>query len=302
MCLEHSANFNPLIFLTWRRDVLMELSVFLEQTLFVVVLYKKKPEQSSALKAILKSTTTLASAPLVFIYDNSPQPASVTADERITYRHDAKNSGVSKAYNEAALHLRMFPHKWMLLCDQDTEFTEAAFAAYAKALSEYPKANIFTPRMIDREGIVSPFRLVLGKGLRANKITPGIHTFNYFRIINSGMLISVKAFDKANGFDERFPLDLSDIVFTDRLRQHHGEFILVDATCYHHLSGSGKYETLEEDLLRFKTYTQAVRLYSKLNHLAIPGLTIFPRSIKSSMKYRSIKFMQTGIMAMLKKV
>jgi GT2 family glycosyltransferase len=281
----------------------MELSFFLEHTLFVVVLYKKKPEQSSALQAILKSTVDSPSTPFVFIYDNSPQPASMAPDERVIYRHDAENKGVSKAYNEAALYLRMFPHKqWMLLCDQDTEFTTAAFEAYGKARSKHPKANIFTPRMIDRQGIISPFRLVLGRGIRASKIAPGIHTFNYFQIINSGMLISLKAFNDATGFDERFPLDLSDIVFIDRLRQHHGEFVLIDAACYHHLSGNEEYETLEDGLLRFKKYTQAVRLYSKLNRLAIPGLTIFPRSIKLSMKYRSIKFIQAGIMTMLKKI
>jgi GT2 family glycosyltransferase len=281
----------------------MKLSVFFEQTLFVVVLYKKKPEQSSALQAIVKSTAALASTPLVFIYDNSPQPAFMATDERVTYRHDAENNGVSKAYNEAALYLRMFPHKkWMLLCDQDTEFTTAVFEAYAKALSEYPNARIFTPSMIDRQGIISPFRLVVGRGIRANKIAPGIHAFNYFRIINSGMLISLKAFDDAKGFDERFPVDLSDIVFIDRLRQHHSEFILIDAACYHHLSGNEKYGTLEDELLRFKKYTQAVRLYSKLNRLVIPGLTIFPRGMKLSMKYRSIKFMHAGIMTMLKKV
>jgi GT2 family glycosyltransferase len=282
----------------------MEFSTLLEQILFVVVLYKKKPEQSPAFRAILELDFTDADTPFIFLYDNSPAATAIDAtDKRLIYRHDPENNGVSKAYNEAFKLAQKLPKKkWLLLCDQDTEFNSSVFAAYARASSLYPNAKIFAPKLVDGHGVSSPFKFAWGRGFRIKKVSPGIYSFNTLRVINSGMFISVTAFRDANGFDERFPLDLSDIVFTERIRQHHPDFVLIDATCCHHFSDVEKPGALEEGLMRFIKYTNAIRLYGKLHRFVLPVFIILSRSIKLCLKYRSMKFVQTGLMAILKKV
>jgi GT2 family glycosyltransferase len=155
---------------------------------------------------------------------------------------------------------------------------------------------------LDAHAIISPFRFVSGRGLRIKKASPGIHSFNDLCIINSGMLISLEVFYEVNGFDERFPLDLSDIVFTERVRQRCPDFVLTDAVCYHHFSAVEKPGTVEEGLMRFKKYADAVMLYRKLNHLTLPGFTILFRSLKLSVKYRSMKFVRAGLMTLFERV
>jgi rhamnosyltransferase len=278
----------------------MEGSVFLEQIFFVIVLYKRKPEESPAFKAIYSLAIENNQPVSLFVYDNSPEPAEVKLPF-VFYRHDPKNSGVSKAYNEAFRVARDLNKKWMLLLDQDTEIQPSLFAAYQHAVSLYPGIKVFVPQIVDTRGIVSPFRLTWGKGFRMKKALPGIYLFRNACIINSGMLIATDAFDTVNGFDEQFPIDMSDIVFTERLRSYYPEFVLINSYCRHTLSSSRESKDLEEDLRRFKVMSNAVKLYKKKSNAFVsPALILLPRGMKLSMKYKTISFIQLAITSMNK--
>src|SRR5688572_10513215 len=97
----------------------MSLVPFVEDILFVIVLYKTRPEESAAYSSLLHVAEESSAVPAIFLYDNSPQ-ACATNHKNIIYRHDPRNSGVAKAYNEAFLVACERQKKWMLLLDQDT--------------------------------------------------------------------------------------------------------------------------------------------------------------------------------------
>src|SRR5688572_24441325 len=97
----------------------MKLDAFVDEILFVIVLYKKQPAESLAYISIRNATQGSSVQPAIFLYDNSPEAHTLNVGG-IIYRHDPENGGVSKAYNEGFLVARDTEKKWLMLLDQDT--------------------------------------------------------------------------------------------------------------------------------------------------------------------------------------
>jgi rhamnosyltransferase len=217
----------------------MELPVFLEDILFVVVLYKKKPGQSPSLNTILELGRQLRTELAVFVYDNSPGPCTI-GDSHIMYRHDPSNSGLSKAYNEASSLAAKLNKKWLHLLDQDTVTTISFYHKLFAAVVRNPEGAAFVPRLYDAGGCVSPFRWQWGKGRRF-AVTSTTLPLQSYRFANSGLLIRRKVFQQANGYHDHIPLDFSDIAFGEKLLKLVPAFTVVDEALYHDLSGSSKH-------------------------------------------------------------
>jgi GT2 family glycosyltransferase len=266
---------------------------FLKDILVVIVLYKKKPQECPSFNW-LQEATRAHSSPAVFVHDNSPAACAVEYPN-IIYYHSQQNVGVSKAYNMAYSYALDAGKKWMLLLDQDTVLTESGLLAFQESVRAHEGIEIFTPLLVDSGSIVSPFRIRWGKGKRLQKIKSGLHTFRSLRMINSGLLITVDAFRRVGGFDERFPLDLSDVVFADRLRQQHPQFVLVNASVGHSLSAKSADVTPDEDLSRFKSFIASVRLYKTISEGFVSlALNILPRSVKLFIRHWDVKFLSAG--------
>lgn len=180
--------------------------------------------------------------------------------------------------------------------DQDTEFPVTIFSGYFNAVQKYPHVNVFAPSLFDAIGLVSPFQLQWGKGRRIKALTMAIYSLEKFKIINSGMLVSLDAFEKAGGYDERFPLDYSDISFCDRVAKNDPAFVLMQSLCYHHFSATKKISNLLADLDRFKSFCEATRLYKKTSiQTVILTWVILPRALKLSFQMKDIRFLRIGI-------
>lgn len=278
----------------------MEFTLFLEKIFFVVVIYERKAEQSPAFNTLVALKGKISGTLSIFIYDNSAIP-SPPVNQELFYKHDPSNSGVSRAYNEASLLARKHNKQWLLLLDQDTELEPIALEKYHKSVLTYPTTKVFTPRMVDAKGIVSPFNIFLGKGIRVSNVKAGIHSFNSLKIINSGMLIHLDAFEKAGGFDERFPLDLSDFAFTDRLSKHNLKFALIDCSIRHQLSSGDMHKDLTKEFKRFEKFIRAIKVYKSLNEKSISiALNILPRSVMLSVKHKTYLFLQHGITSLFR--
>jgi rhamnosyltransferase len=221
--------------------------------LVVLVIYEMSINDSPSFNSFCKS---FSHKPVtLFIYDNSkaPQVAPSMSNGAVTYQHDPSNPGVSKAYNEGFKVAKLLNKKWLLLADQDTEFPTTIFSDYADALKVHPQIFFFTPTLMDAKGILSPFKLRWGKGKRIEALKPSAYSFKKFKVMNSGLLVSADAFEKAGGYDERFPLDYSDISFLDRVCKDDPKFILIQSRCHHHFSGTKK-DALLVELDRFSAH------------------------------------------------
>lgn len=271
----------------------MELQEFLREICFVIVLYKRKPEQSPVFRSLrdINETTKLN----LFIYDNSPVYAG-TADPFITYDHDATNSGVSKAYNEACRVATEKGLKWLMLFDQDTTIEAGFFETLFDSVLSHPSEVAFVPKLYDTNGMISPFHWRFGRGIRIKSANHKL-AFNNYRFVNSGLLIRRDVFEKVGGYVESIPLDFSDIAFQEKLRKSAEHFVVADAKLEHEFSGSER-SSASHALIRFHYYCRgAVEMIQTFGQWEIL-FSIFLRSLHLTMRYGELKFFKEGVRAM----
>jgi rhamnosyltransferase len=248
----------------------------LEKVLFVIVLYKQALKSSNAFQSLAPVIAEHGKKIAVFVYDNSLTPH---ADDTqcLRYIHDSSNAGVSRAYNAASVFAKVNGFKFLLLMDQDTHFPEKIFNSYSQAVAANPHIHIFAPVAKDSQRVYSPFRMIRGRGIALSVLKPGVHSLKDVAVINSGLLISLEAFERTGGYDERFPLDFSDINFCERLAENCFKIYLINESIVHHHSSSVNTEVKK----RFDTYLAALVLFKKLSKQRISyWFAAFPRAAK----------------------
>jgi glycosyltransferase involved in cell wall biosynthesis len=267
-----------------------DLEKIIGDLLIVVVLFRRKPEESQAVMSLNETLAGLPTRPKIFIYDNSPLASAVASS--MIYVHDPSNSGVGKAYNRAAAFAHSAHKKWMLLLDQDTTLAPGLFQAWCNALIRHPASVAFVPRMNDAHGPVSPFALFMGGGRRMGSIRETLPLARY-RFVNSGLFIQCDAFAKAGGYDEKIPLDFSDVLYGHRLRKVMDHFILIDCTLQHDLSSTVRLPAAEA-VRRFGYFCRGARsmqLESRAGYQYIARA--FLRALHLTVIYRKITFVRT---------
>jgi rhamnosyltransferase len=264
------------------------------QLVVVLVLFEMKLEDSPAFCTLTKALHAASSAVKLVVYDNSAEAGTWNSNPKwdIIYVHDPLNPGVSKAYNQAREYARPNKKKWLLLCDQDTVFPVNIFGQYTLAIAGNSSKHIFIPTLVDVHGVISPFVFSNGRGIRQKKLNPGNYLLKKLKFINSGTLVDGELYDQAGGYDERYPLDFSDLAFQRRLLLHVQEFNLVDATCTQTLSVS-QIKPIPSVLGRFKIYSRAAALFD--GPLSWVRFNLLIRAIKLTVQFRSLRFLQTGL-------
>jgi len=269
----------------------MELSGLIDEILFVIVLYKRKAEASQAFNGIRKLSELTPNPVSIFLYDNSPEP-SIPEDATVIYRHDPENSGVSKAYNEAFISASRMKKKWLLLLDQDTFFETDFIKKLPEALQKNSGSVAFVPVLFDKYGSVSPFRWLLGRGIRTPDV-PDRSPLRKFRFVNSGLLIKCEAFQNAGGYPESIPFDFSDIAFGENLRKVTDHFIVVKTSMQHSFSGSEKI-SLEVAAHRYVHFCKgAFAMGRTFGSHSLYFLNALLRGLNLSVAYKNIIFLKT---------
>lgn len=271
---------------------------FLEEILVVVVLYQQRLTDSKTFISLTQNAATISGKLTFLVFDNSKDADSIPnmRNVEIIYQHHPANLGVSAAYNEGYRIALTRKKKWLLLTDQDTDFPKRIISEYQLAIQQHSHIHLFAPVMKDRYGIISPFSLLGGKGVRIKKMDQEIYPLKRFKIINSGLLISLEAFERSGGYDERFPVDYSDISFIDRVVKNDREFCLVKTTCFHNFSDSNERSNLSDMLSRFELFCKAVRLYkTSSDQSVLLAWIILPHALKLSIKMRRLLFLRIGL-------
>ncbi len=270
-------------------------SLDVDSIIAVLVLYKTRLEDSEAFTSLSDSLKKNNLRMDIVVYDNSPTPM-VTAPEcihdnwTIHYVHDETNPGVSTAYNTGFKIAQRLEKRWLLLLDQDTFFPENAFVEYSKAIQENRDIHLFAPIVISKNRIISPCRYFLNKGCTLRRIKPSIYNFKRKSLINSGMLISVDAFEKTGGYNENIRLDFADHFFIGKYKAIYNRFAVINLGCFQDFS-SDKQLTISSALIRFAFYCEGARnkAVNKLDYFVLMLVTIL-RGTKLSLKYMNFRF------------
>ncbi len=236
-----------------------------------------------------------------FIYDNSPETAeaeSIVLNHKTQYFHDEENSGVSKAYNVASEYALKKQIEWLILFDQDTEIKEGYLPNLKSAIKENSGIQLFIPKVFYRHGIMSPKRCRFFRPVYKD-FTYGTHELNDVSIINSGLVVTTRAFKQCGGYNEAVKLDFSDYQFIERLKSKIKKFYLFKGELFQDFSND---ETDSKKLFsRFIIYCDSLKSYqtSRLKRLVIIYTGLL-HSLSLTKRTKNLKFITHYIKSFFK--
>ena len=136
--------------------------------IYVVIVYKTRLENSKTLETL---SVNFGEEMCLMVFDNSPERQYFENEfifnkYKIKYYHDGSNPGLSFAYNIALKNASLLNIKWLLLLDQDTNFTQEYFKEILK-LDSNKLSNIIVsilPRVLSIKDnkMISPTRITFG--------------------------------------------------------------------------------------------------------------------------------------------
>lgn len=259
--------------------------------LISIVIYNKKISDLTILKKIPNKNID------IFIYDNSKLPQEIPTFENVNiyYEHDANNSGVSRAYNQAYKKAKELNKTLLLVLDQDSSFEFSFIEQYMKMYKEYKNDYIYAPIVCDEKKtkIYSPAFL--------NNFVGKVQSFEKFvyeeryslvdkSVINSGLMIPLEMFEKIGGYNEKLRLDFSDIYFIEKYKELNSKIVLVNVYLKHSISGDEGKDFFREHN-RFRYYCSA----SKEVGISLDTIVFwspFRRLIRLTLKYKNTKFIK----------
>jgi glycosyltransferase involved in cell wall biosynthesis len=186
--------------------------------LAVIVLFNKKPSDSSALNSILHSASRVAESQLLFkalVFDNTPEGHfSDPLPEGVEYQHSSENRGLAFAYNTGLQKAVDERFEWLLTLDHDTTVPEdflQRVAAIAGSIAITTDIAAIVPEVSDDDLFISPHIIAFGRRpLRLPKNFCGIPD-GELAAINSATTWRVQTWHEFGGFNTLFWLDYLDL-------------------------------------------------------------------------------------------
>lgn len=219
----------------------------------IIVLYNQRVEFSSSYRKFRSLNLPL------LVIDNSTESEYIEHNKRITsedgntYCSMGENAGLSKAYNHAIEILKEQSYEdYILMMDDDTDFPEDFLEAMEKAIEEH-SADIYLPIVQAENHILSPCQI---ENDRIRELEDQKHIdFSKLSAINSGMVISMRVFDKIH-YNEALFLDYVDHDFMRQVRNKNLKICILNAVVHQSFSlwadtkekASWRIQTLKKDL------------------------------------------------------
>ncbi len=219
--------------------------------LCVVTLYKCSLAGSQTYHTILKGWQGR-----IFVYDNSPESQVIDIDN-VYYVHDNHNSGLSVAYNTAARYAKENGFEWLLLLDQDTDFSEVNMDDYRNAILSNPGIMLFAPKVKCRGKYMSPARFHHKFAVLQSYVPSGIISLDKYSPINSGLCVNVDAMIECGGYKDDVFLDYSDYQFIDRLRRICSSAYILDCEATQDFSVYS--DNRESALKRYELFCKSIK-------------------------------------------
>lgn len=260
---------------------------FLKHTLAILVVYGKRASKAPAFPYFKELTSRGLN---LLVFDNGPV-FEKPEGSNIHYFASTENKGVSGAYNHGAELAQSLGLSWLWFTDDDSIFPTGSEDLYQKAIDMHTDEDLFVPRIYSSQQLLSPFQYLRGRAKRVDNVPEGKCDLKFYRPINTGMLITLKAFEEAGEYDPSLPLDFSDIEFTDRLSKTREHMIVTETKIEHGFSGDDK-SNIESDARRFEIFLKAASYYAvKSGHQKALRQVRLRRALSLCLKHKTFRFL-----------
>ena len=139
----------------------------------------------------------------------------------IHYLTEKKNIGLSKAYNKV-INTFVKEEDYLMILDADSNIEADYLLSLKKEIiPSHPEVEVFSPVNINSKTkkIDSPLKIVFNPFFNSCKVDFKENNYDYFKIINNGLLLKGSALKKIQGFDEHIFLYFSDSYLSFALYQ-----------------------------------------------------------------------------------
>ena len=251
--------------------------------LFVIVLYKCKFADSKTYKSFLAGHNDIT----IFVYDNSSEPQVIDLPN-VIYLHDPANSGLSIAYNTAAKYARRNNYKWILLLDQDSDFSDVDINDYIASINQHNNIHLFAPTVMSGNRYMSPSKMRHKFSTLQKSVPVGFIDLNKYSPINSGMCINVKAFFKCGGYNEKVSLDYSDFQFIERFKRLNSTAFIIDVVVRQNFSVFA--DSKEITINRYKIFCNCLKACERRSFVdnCEYFFVVFKRGTSICIKFKSL--------------
>ncbi len=223
------------------------MAIINQNSVLLVVLYKKTIIESSTLNSFINQCSEFHSKVSLIIWDNSPysQEGSLEIPLYIKYKYYNKNNEkLSVIYNYIS---NLYPDTVIHIFDQDSYIDNKYFSKVFDAVNHNPSINLFIPYIKRGYFYESPAKRVLHKGVFNKQLSIGINQSSKLLCIASGMSIRTNCIINNVPFDENLNFYGIDSKFCIDYSKIYKYYYLLDYELHHNLS---KYEK-EEFRIKF---------------------------------------------------
>jgi GT2 family glycosyltransferase len=267
-----------------------------KSVLFAVVLYKMQIYDSPTMQ-LLKNAQQYFTSFDVFVYDNSEfeQASAVSAFAMheglsIKYVHNTSNPGVSKAYNAAGSFAKEMEITHLVFLDQDTELTKAYFWELNQLLQLDLLPKLWVPQLVCGARLISPSLFLLGRFWMISSQQQVVKKIKWYSALNSGMVIDRQTFEDLEGYDEDFPLDLSDHAFLYKYKKAQSSFLIMSALVPHNLSVITD-NNAEKVLLRYKMQKTASKKFAFKTGNVLHYFWCIVLGVRYCLRFKTLRFL-----------
>lgn len=220
--------------------------------LIVIVLYHCELQNSKTYQTFNRKEESL------LVFDNSEKAQDITSyTENALYIHNESNIGLSACYNQAAVYAKEQGYDWLLFLDQDTDFSGVSIDDYLSAISAHPECKLVAPMVKCGVYTMSPMKYKHHFALFSKNTYKGVVDVKDLSIINSGLCVSLEAFEKSGGYNETVFLDYSDHEFLRRFKRHYSLAFILPNIIYQDYSA--KSDNAESSLKRLVLFCESIR-------------------------------------------
>lgn len=265
-----------------------------DSTLAVIVIYNELLDDSDSLNSLDRAFTSDNKMD-VLVYDNSKTPQNIEdtkfANFNFSYYHNPSNAGIGAAYNMGGEIALKSSKKWLLLLDQDTNFASDYFVKMNEAITNNQEIKLFAPILkLSNNVILSPCSFKYFHGSHLKKISTGINALSSNQPVNSGIMVWLQTFIKADGYNEKVKLDYSDHQFIERLKKTEKYYYVINSIGEQNFSGFEN--DLNKILIRFKYFCTGAFNFetNAFYETFLLHFFLVLKLIKSSVKHKTLSF------------